>query len=374
MDDAVIYWIGFNRVKGIGAVRLKGLMDYFSSLEIAWNAPADGLRAAGLSQKLVENLVQMRQKNDLNQVWEDIQRNNITVLTWDSPEYPRRLREVDQSPPVLYIRGSLRNEDELSVAIVGTRRASSYGRQVAEELATCLVHNGVTVISGLARGIDTFAHQTAVKAGGRSLAVLGCGVDVIYPPENRKLAEQLIGQGALISDYPPGTQPEGTNFPPRNRIISGLSMATVVVEAGETSGALITATFAAEQGREVFALPGSIYAPLSKGTNRLIQQGATPLLKMEDVLEVLGMERAHEHQAARQALPADPIEAQILMAIRAETIHIDELTALTGLPIGQVSATLAIMELKGMVRQVGGMNFVAIRESHQDYSWREIDD
>jgi DNA processing protein len=374
MDDAVIYWIGFNRVKGIGSVRLKNLMDYFSSLEIAWNAPAEGLRAAGLSQKLVENLIKIRQKDDLQQVWEDIQRKNISVLTWDSPEYPRRLRELDQSPPVLYLRGTLKNEDELSVAIVGTRRASSYGRQATEELAACLAHNGVTVISGLARGVDTFAHQTALKAGGRSLAVLGCGVDVIYPPENRKLAEQLIGQGALISDYPPGTQPEGTNFPPRNRIISGLSMATVVVEAGETSGALITATFAAEQGREVFALPGSIYAPLSKGTNRLIQQGATPLLKIEEVLEVLGMERAHEHREARQSLPSDPIEAQILTAIQAETIHIDELTTLTGLPIGQVSATLAIMELKGMVRQVGGMNFVAIRESHQDYSWRDIND
>lgn len=367
--DASLYWIGFTLVKGIGSVRIQALLDFFGSLEIAWQAPADALRAAGLSQKLVENLMETRAATDLQQFYEEkIQKQGIQVLTWNDQAYPNRLKQIDQPPPVLYLRGSICPEDDWSVAIVGTRKATVYGRQVTEELAAYLARSGVTVVSGLARGIDTFAHQAAVKAGGRSLAVLGCGVDVIYPPENRRLAEQMIASGGLVSDYAPGTQPEAQNFPPRNRIISGLSRATVVVEAGDSSGALITSTFAVEQGREVFAVPGQIYAPLSKGTNRLIQQGAHPLLKMSDVLEVLGMERAVEYRAARQVLPANTVEASLLKSLSPEPVHIDEIAARSGLPIDQVSATLAIMELKGMIRQVGGMNYVAIRESTGGYT------
>lgn len=365
--DAKCYWIGFNLVKGIGSVRLQGLLDFFGSLEIAWQAPADALRAAGLSQKLVENMVQVRHGADLEQIYENILKKGIQVLTWDEDAYPRRLKNIDQPPPVIYVRGTLAAEDDYAVAIVGTRRCTIYGRQVTEELAAYLAQNGITVVSGLARGIDTFAHQAALNAGGRTLAVLGCGVDIIYPPENRRLGEQVIASGALVSDYAPGTRPDGPNFPPRNRIISGLTLATVVVEAGATSGALITAEFAANQGREVFAVPGNINAPHSLGTNRLIQQGAHPLLKMEDVLEVLNLEKAVEHQAARLVLPANETEAQLLRILTTEPQHVDEIVARSALPVESVSATLAMMELKGMVRQVGGMNYVAVREERSSY-------
>lgn len=366
--DAIIYWIGFSLVKGIGAVRLQALLDYFGSLEVAWQAPADALRAAGLSQKIVETMTQVRHSVDLPRYLESIQKKGIHILTWEDERYPRRLKEIDQPPPVLYVRGTLGQDDDVAVAIVGTRRASVYGRQVAEELAAYLARNGVTVVSGLARGVDTYAHQAAVKNGGRTLAVLGCGVDIIYPPENRKLGEEVIAHGALVSDYAPGTPPEASNFPPRNRIISGLSRASVVVEAGETSGALITASFAANQGREVFAVPGNIYSPLCKGTNRLIQQGATPLLKMEDVLQMLGMEYAAEQVSARRVLPGDEFERKLLDALGSDPLHIDELMERTGLTIDKVSATLALMELKGMVRQVGGMNYVGVRETPAPYS------
>jgi DNA processing protein len=192
-------------------------------------------------------------------------------------------------------------------------------------------------------------------------------VDRVYPPEHRRLAEQIVARGALASDYPPGTPPESTNFPPRNRIISGLSLAVVVVEAGQTSGALITAAFAADQGREVFAVPGNITAPQSVGTNRLIQNGAHPLLDPQTVLEALELTMVTEHRAARVVLPADAVEAQLFSALDREPLHVDEIRARTGLPIEKVSATLALMELKGMVRQVGGMNYVAVREAKEEY-------
>lgn len=365
--DGKAYWVAFNHVRGIGAVRLQNLLSYFGSLEVAWQAPADGLRAAGLNTRIVEGLVQLRQSLDLTGLVERISQQGITVLTWADEAYPRRLKEIDQPPPVLYLRGELCPEDEMAVAIVGTRRYSVYGRQVADELAAHLARNGVTVISGLARGVDSVAHQAALKAGGRTIAVFGCGVDIIYPPEHKNLAGEIIRQGALVSDYPPGTPPESANFPPRNRIISGLSLATVVVEAGETSGALITATFAAEQGREVFAVPGNIHAHQSKGTNRLIAQGARPLLKIEDVLEALNLEQAYEQQAARTLFPVDDIEAQILRILGLQPLHIDEIRVQSGLPIEKVSATLALLELKGMVFQVGSMNYVLAHELNSGF-------
>jgi len=367
MDDKR-YWVGFNLVKGIGAVRLQALREHFSDLSIAWQAPEDALRAAGLSQKLAERVAQVRTDVDLERMLEKIAGQGITVLTWEDEQYPRRLKEIDQPPPVLYVRGTLKTEDEWAVAVVGTRRISAYGRQVSEELAASLAQSGVTVVSGLARGVDAVAHQSALKAGGRTLAVLGSGVDRIYPPEHRGLAEQMLAHGALLSDYAPGTPPDASNFPPRNRIISGLSMAVVVVEAGETSGALITAQFAVDQGRDVFAVSGNILAPQSKGTNRLIQQGAQPLLAVRDLLETLDLNLATEQRSVRKVLPANEVEARLLGLLGPEPMHLDEIGQQTGLPIERVSATLVMMELKGLVRQVGGLNYVAVREDQADYS------
>jgi len=367
LDEPRLYWIGFNLVKGIGSVRFKGLLDFFGDPAVAWNAPADALSAAGLSPKIIENLNRIRSQVVLEKVWERMQAQGITCLTWEDENYPRHLKNIDQPPPVLYVRGELLPEDDWAVAVVGTRKVTSYGRQVAEEIATFLAHNHVTVVSGLARGVDGIAHQAALQAGGRTIAVLGSGVDHIYPPENRRLAEEIISRGALVSDYAPGTSPDGANFPPRNRIISGLSLAVVVVEAGVTSGALITATFAAEQGREVFAVPGSILAQQSKGTNRLIQDGAQPLLDAQEILQVLNLTQVTEQHAARQSLPTDPTEMRVFCALGTEPLHVDEIGAQTNLPIEQVSATLAMMELKGLVRQVGGMNYVALRERKEEY-------
>ena len=304
---------------------------------------------------------------DLEKISEQIARQGIQILTWNDESYPARLREIDQPPPVLYLRGEYLPDDMFAVAIVGTRRVTPYGRQVTEEIASFLAANGITVVSGLARGVDAVAHTAALKAGGRTIGVLGSGVDRIYPPEHRALAEQMMERGAVVSDYAPGTPPDASNFPPRNRIISGLSLAVVVIEAGETSGALITAEFAAEQGREIFAVPGSILAPQSKGTNKLIQNGAQPLLTASDLMQALNLTRMGEHKAARKILPGDEVEAKLLAALGEQPIHVDELGNQTGLPIEKVSATLTLMELKGMVRQVGGMHYVSIREANGDY-------
>ena len=361
------YWIGFNLVKGIGAVRLQALRDHFGDLNLAWQAPLDALQAAGLSRKLAERVAQIRADIDLDKYMARVLAQGIQILTWEDELYPKRLKEIDQPPPVLYERGTLTTEDAWAVAVVGTRRVSAYGRQVTQELATFLANNGVTVVSGLARGVDAIAHQSALNAGGRTIAVLGSGVDRIYPPEHTQLAAKVIASGALLSDYPPGTAPDAANFPPRNRIISGLAMATVVVEAGETSGALITAQFAVDQGREVFAVPGSVLAPQSKGTNRLIAQGAHPLLSAQDVLDVLNLTCVTEQREVRKILPGNEIEAKLLSVLTHEPLHMDEIRNQTGLPIERVSATLVMMELKGLVRQVGGMNYVAVREEQGEY-------
>jgi DNA processing protein len=367
LSDNKLCWVGFSFVKGIGAVRFQALLDAFGSAEAAWNAPADALTNSGLGTKLVENLVQTRSQISLEKIWDKLAAQGIQVLTWEDEAYPRHLKEIQQPPPVIYLRGTLTAEDEWSVAIVGTRRMTAYGRQVAEDIAFTLAANGVTVVSGLARGIDGASHQAALNAGGRTLAVLGSGVDRIYPPEHRQLAQQIIENGAILSDYAPGTRPDATNFPPRNRLISGLSLAVVIVEAGKTSGALITAQFAADQGREVFAVPGNINAPQSLGPNRLIRDGDQPLLEPGDILQALNLSQVPEYKAARLNIPANPQEASLLSVIGSEPVHVDDLTSQTGLPVEQVTAVLTMMELKGMVKQVGGMNYVAVRELPEDY-------
>ena len=365
--DERLYWVGFNLVKGIGSVRFRAILEYFGDMELAWNASPGELAKAGLSEKVIGRFVELKSSLDLEKYWEQTLQQGIQVIIWSDASYPSTLKEIDQPPPVLYIRGDLIPEDRWAVAIVGTRQVTAYGRQVTEELSSTLARNGVTVISGLARGTDAVAHAAALKAGGRTIAVLGSGVDKIYPPEHRQMAEKIMTQGALLSDYAPGTPPESTNFPPRNRIISGLSMAVVVVEAGETSGALITADFAAGQGREVFAVPGNIMAVQSKGCNRLIADGARPMLSVDDVLEALDLTRNIEHREARQVLPTDATEAMLLGILNQEPLHVDEIRAQSGLPIEKITSALTMMELKGMVRQVGGMNYVSVHEDQANY-------
>ena len=356
------YWMGFNLVGGIGSVRFQQILSYFGDLSIAWEAPAEAFREAGLPERAVNNLLKTRQDIDLDRLYESIIGEEVQLLTLLDQNYPRLLKEINQPPPVLYVKGSLEPADDYSVAVVGTRRISAYGQQVARDVSIFLAGHGLTIISGLARGVDSLAHQQALQAGGRTIAVLGSGVDVIYPPEHRKLAEAIIENGALISDYPMGTQPEGINFPPRNRIISGLSLATIVIEAGERSGALITAEFAVEQGRDVFAVPGNVLSPMSRGTNRLIQKGAFAMVSPQDVLDVLDLDQVEEYQTARQVLPADTTEARILQVMDFDPIHVDEICIEVGLPVEKVSAALTMMELKGIVQHVGGMRYAAVRQ------------
>ncbi len=356
------FWIGFNQVRGIGPVRLAALLDKFGSLEAAWYAPIHELQYAGLDRRSLENLLSARQQLDLTAEWQRVERSKFRVLTWADEDYPVALLGVDAPPPVLYVDGTLDERDAWAIALVGTRRATAYGREVAHKLATELARHGVTLVSGLALGIDTIAHKAALDAGGRTIAVLGSGVDYVYPNQNRGLAREIAQAGAVVSEYALGTRPEANNFPPRNRIISGLSQGVIVVEAGERSGALITAKFAADQGREVFAVPGSILNPGSSGCNQLIQAGAIPLLSIEDVLDQLNLnrlgERRTEQQVVRQAVPDDPFEAELLEKISFDPQHVDELVRQFTLPAAQISSLLAIMELKGLIRQVGAMLYV----------------
>jgi DNA processing protein len=367
MGDDRQYWVAFNRITGIGAVRLRGLLEHFDNLEEAWNAPSQELRAAGLGPQTVEALVAARRGMDPAEELQRVERLRARVVTWEDAEYPPRLKEIAAPPPVLYVRGSIDAVDEVAVAIVGTRRPTAYGQQVARQIGGELAAAGLTVISGLARGVDAIAHRAALDAGGRTLAVLGSGIDVIYPPEHRSLAAAIVESGALVTDYCVGRQPEAVNFPARNRIISGLALAVVVVEAGATSGALLTADFAAEQGREVLAVPGSIYNRASAGCNRLIQNGARPLLAAIDVVEALDLEVTLRQSDARQHLPEDSVERQVMGTLSQDPTHVDDVAARCGLPVSQVSACLTMLELKGRARQVGGMSFVAVNEPRPVY-------
>ncbi len=366
MSD-IRYWIGFNRVMGIGPAKLRALIDYFGDLETAWRASSADLRQAGLDRRALECLLAARAGMDLDAEAARVARLGAKAITWEDADYPSLLKSIAAPPPLLYVKGTFAPADQWTVAIVGTRRATAYGREVTLALVRDLVRSHVTIVSGLARGIDGAAHQAALDAGGRTIAVLGHGVDHLYPPEHRKLAERIVEQGALVTDYPVGTPPDGPNFPPRNRIISGLSLGIVVVEGDVKSGARITADFAMEQGRDVFAVPGNILQRASHLPNSLIQEGAIPVLGAEDILERLNLNMVAEQTEVRQVIPQDPTEAQVLSLLSAEPVHVDELRRMTGLPIAQVSSTLALMELKGMVRQVGGMNYVAARESGPVY-------
>ena len=365
--DTKAYWIGFDRIRGIGSVRTNKLLDYFGDLSEAWKATSDQLAEAGMPKKVAADILKFRKELDLEAELDMIAGLGIGILTIRDAEYPDPLKSINNAPPVIYVKGGFSDDDRFAVAVVGTRSRTSYGKQVAAELGKFLAVNGVTVVSGLARGIDTIAHQACLDAGGRTIAVFGCGLDVVYPPENRKLASDIIHHGALVSEFYPGTKPDAMNFPPRNRIISGLARAVVIVEADEKSGALITAKFAVEQSRDVFAVPGSIYAPRSRGTNRLISDGAIPLIDFQELLLALNLENTAEFRYVQKALPKDDIELLLMDAVRDEPLHIDEIKNLTGLSTDIVSARLTMMELKGIIRKTGNMTYQSVSDGWEEY-------
>ena len=298
-----------------------------------------------------------------------LEKAGVHAITWHDQGYPPLLREIYDLPPVLYVNGKLAPQDERSVAVVGTRKATAYGREVTHYLTTDLARHGVTIVSGLARGIDSVAHRAALESGSRTIAVLGNGLDAVYPAEHADLAGQVAEQGAVLSEHPLGTRPEAQHFPRRNRILSGMTLGTLVVEAPEGSGALWTVRHALEQNREVFCVPGSIFSPASRITNQLIQEGAKLVMDFKDVLEELNLSQVTQQMELPALLvPEGDIEASVLQNLRFEPTHLDEVRRRCNLPISTISSTLAMMEVKGLVRQVGGMNYARVRETVAEYA------
>ena len=367
--DETKYWVAFNRIPGIGAVRYQALLDRFGTLSEAWRASRSGLKEAGLEDRVVRLIVEERGGIDPDHEMERLASLEIKVLTWQDAAYPALLKAADDAPPVLYIRGEITPADSLAVAVVGTRRATPYGRQVAEEMSYQLASHSVTIVSGLARGIDGIAHRSAIQAGGRTLAVMACGLDMVYPPEHAKLAREVIEQGALITEQPLGTQPRGDFFPRRNRILSGLSLGVLVVEGDVKSGALITADLANDQGRDVFCVPGSIFSPQSRGPNAKIQRGEAKLvLKVDDILEELNLQAVPQQMEMQALLPATDTESDLLRHISKEPVHIDDVCRGSGLPVSTVSSLLAMMELKGLIKEIGPKAYVRARELAVPYA------
>lgn len=368
MDDKDLkYWVGFSLIPRIGRVKLSRLANHFESMAAAWRAEPAELISAGLDKGSARTVADWRPKISLDAEMEKLERHGVTAFTFNDEGYPARLKEIYDYPPILYVKGSLLPQDEWCLAVVGTRKTTVYGRQTTEEIVADLARNKITIVSGLARGIDSIAHRSALDAGGRTIAVFGCGLDVIYPAENASLAQSVAENGALISEFPLGAEPRRENFPLRNRIMSGLSLGVLVVEAGEGSGALITAERAMEQNREVFAVPGSIFSLSSRETNRLIQDGAKLVRDYTDILEELNLRAVAHQMELKETIPASDTETLLLKQLSAEPAHIDEVCRGSGLPIATVSSTLAMMELKGMVRQVGTMNYILSREVREVY-------
>ena len=362
------YWAALSRIPNLGTVRFRLLEGCFGSLEQAWIAGLGELKAAGVDDKTARAIVSHRTSISPDGEIEELERAGVKVVNWHHSMYPSRLKEISDPPPVLYLRGEILPEDERSVAIVGTRKATAYGREAATTLTRDLARSGVTIVSGLARGIDAIAHRVALDTGGRTVAVFGNGLDIIYPSEHARLAHDIEKAGALVSEYPLGTRPKANHFPLRNRLISGMTLGTLVVEAPKDSGALWTVRHALEQNREVFCVPGSIFSPVSRGTNALIQEGAKLVLNYKDVLEELNLTVISQQIEMREILqPQGDDESALLNHIAQEPMHIDDIRRQSGLPITVVSSTLAMMELKGLIKQVGGMHYIRIREALAEY-------
>ena len=352
-----LYWLGLHTTPGIGNRRTIALVEHFGSARRAWQAEEQQLQAAGvLTETVRHSLRHRREKVDLAALAASWQERGIEFCTLPDAAYPAPLAAICGPPAVLYYRGQLPDWHR-AVAVVGTRRCSTAGRNTALQLAAALAAAGVVVVSGAARGIDTAAHQGALTQG-RTVAVLGCGVDVAYPPENRPLLQDIARRGAVLSEFPPGTKPAPGQFPIRNRLISGLCRGVLVVEAGRKSGALVTADCALEQGRDVFAVPGGIFAAQSQGANNLIKQGAKLVDTVEDILDEYGWRRA----AVTTAAPAlSPEERLVYDALHdAAPATLDDIAGQTSLPVSRAACVLLQLELQGLVLQQPGQQYLRL--------------
>jgi DNA processing protein len=367
----LIYWHAFNCVDGFGPQAFKKLTAGFASLGEAWKSTdTESLEQLGLTKKQIDNFFQFRQKNDPEKLFEELAKEKIEILTIGGEAYPPQLKEIASAPSVLYVRGDKSLLSNKSIAIVGSRKFTQYGRRVTENLTKDLVRAGLTIVSGLALGIDGIAHRAALDAGGFTAAVLGTGIDdaTIYPREHFNLAKQIIENGGvLITEQPPKTPSLKQNFPARNRIMAGLALGTLVIEAAESSGSLITASFALEQNREVFAVPGDIFSPQSAGANLLLKRGAKLVSSAADILEEFSLSRTLPRQQAGQpelALkifePRTDEEKIIWKILSNEPLHIDKISKLAKLRTAVVSSTLAALEIEGAVKNIGGQNFIKL--------------
>lgn len=354
-------YLAFSCFPQIGPARFKLLREYFGSAESAWLAPIAAYREIGFSEKLASSFAQFRAGFNYKRCSKDIERLGITVLTLEDKEYPARLAEIDDAPFLLYVRKStedgktLADLTEISLAVVGARKMSAYGRDVCERLVVQLVDSGVTIVSGLALGIDTIAHKTALEAGGKTVAVLAGGVEKVYPPSNSGLGRQIQANGAIISEYPLGYPCFAQNFPVRNRIVSGIALGVLVIEGTERSGTLLTAASAAKQGREVFAVPGPITSPLARAPNILLKNGAKLVESADDILEELEIQTKRIKQAARKVLKMTKSEEKLLAILAGEGLDIDSIVRISGMQTGNTLGSLLQLELKGLVKNTGGI-------------------
>ncbi len=363
-DPAIADALLLSLVEGIGPRLTRQLLDVFGTPQAVLKAPSSELREVpGIGPKLAQRIAVARETIDVGSLIDDCRRHEIAILTPAGEDYPRPLCDIPDPPAALFVKGSILPQDALAVAIVGSRHATHYGLAQAERLAGSLARAGLTIVSGLARGIDGAAHRGALNAGGRTLAVLGSGLLNIYPPEHEELAHDVAEAGALISESPPHSPPLAGAFPQRNRVISGLSMGVIVVEASLNSGALISARHAMEQGRDVFAVPGRVDSRMSHGCHRLIRDGAKLVESADDVLEELGPLSAPTTDAKGQEVhhPAElllnELEQQVLAAVEREATSIDRVVATCGLPVGQVLSTISVLEMRRLVRRLSG-NYV----------------
>ena len=366
--DPKQYWVALNMVVGVGKTLFHRLVKTFGSPQQVFRSSLkDLMRVERVSEKVAREIKKFEVEKHVEREWHFIDKLGLEVLSLDCPGYPPLLKAIYDPPPVLYFKGKNLDEYPVPLAVVGTRMPTNYGKIVTDALCNRLSSMGICIVSGLARGIDTLAHKSALEAGGDTIAVFGCGLSHIYPPENRQLRDKIAGQGTIVSEFPVTMRPDRNNFPARNRVISGLSHGTVVIEAGEKSGALITAEFALEQGREIFAVPGNINSPNSKGTNRLLKTGAILVEGPDSIVQELSAKVQNfleeKQQAAKKSsdVPGlSTIERQVLAVLSQEEKHIDIIIENSRLSPAQVSATLVQLELNGLIRQFEGKLFVAL--------------